>query len=484
VQYTTINAINDDILFAVFNYYRLDEENAWNVHGWRKVSHVCRSWRHLVHSLAFHLGMHILCSNGTPVVGTLDHLPPFPLFIDYRDMISRQDESAILHALRLCDRVHHIVLHIPPSFLYNILISMGETFSMLKYLSLSSAFREDTSLVLPKTCLAPNLRHLTLLGIDLPKRLRFLTSTHSLATLVLTNIRASGYFRPGLLVARLQSLPQLEDLSIGFSIPIPRPSAERELLGRWKAPMTLPNLKHLKFRGVSAYLERMVGQIRAPLLEHLEITLFNQIVFSLQHLLYFTSTTEVPKLPIAEVTFGREAVSMIMDTHSTQQQSGRSALHVMCRQLDWQIDCAAQICSALMPSLSGVENLRLKFYEQAMPTEWRNGEIDGTTWHELLRAFVGAKMLRLCAALSEELSRALQLNDVGSDPGLLPGLQEIVSELERSDAHNLFRLFTHARRIAGRPVMITMMEHEPQEPQDGRLVHFKLSGDESFYSPQ
>jgi hypothetical protein len=263
-------------------YYRLDEENAWNVHGWRKVSHVCRSWRYLVHSLAFHLGMHILCTNGTPAVGTLDHLPPLPLFIDYRDTMSRQDELAIPHALRLCDRVHHIVLHIPPSNLYNILMLMGETFSMLKHLSLSSASKENTNAVLPKTSHAPNLRHLTLLGINLPKRLRFLTSTVSLVTLVLTNIRASGYFRPGLLVARLQSLPQLEDLPIGFSIPIPRPSAERELLGKWRAPMTLPNLKHLRFRGVSAYLERMLGQIKAPLLEQLEITLFNQIAFSLQ----------------------------------------------------------------------------------------------------------------------------------------------------------------------------------------------------------
>ena len=456
MQYTTINAIDLDILFAIFNYYRLDEENAWNLHGWRKVSHVCHSWRHLVHSLAFHLGMHILCTNGTPVVGTLDHLPSFPLFVDYRDtntIISRQDELAIPHALCLCDRIHHIVLHIPPSILYNILMFMGETFSMLKYLSLSSESREDTSLVLPKTCLAPNLRHLTLIGIDLPKRLRFLTSAVSLVTLVLTNIRASGYFRPGLLVARLQSLPQLEELSIGFSIPIPRPSAERELLGKWGTPMTLPNLKHLRFRGVNSYLERMLGQIRAPLLEQLDITLFNQIVFSLPHLLYFTSTTEMLKLPIAEVTFGHEAVSMIMimDTHSTQQ-SRRFALHVMCRQLDWQIDCASQICSALMPSLSGVENLRLTFYGQAIPTEWQNGEIDDTMWHEFHRAFVGVKKPRLCTALSEELSRALQVNDVGSDPGLLPSLQEIEIYSHDSD---LFSSFIRARHIAGRPVAVT-----------------------------
>ncbi|KAH9033753.1 hypothetical protein EDB85DRAFT_1949669 [Lactarius pseudohatsudake] len=102
---------------------------------------------------------------------------------------------------------------------------------MLGHLSLSSTSKEDPILVLPKTFLAPNLRHLTLLGINLPKRLQLL-STVSFVTLVLTNIRASGYFLPRLLVARLQSLPLLEKLTIGFSIPISRPSAERELLGK------------------------------------------------------------------------------------------------------------------------------------------------------------------------------------------------------------------------------------------------------------
>ncbi|KAH8995987.1 hypothetical protein EDB92DRAFT_111937 [Lactarius akahatsu] len=44
----------------------------------------------------------------------------------------------------------------------------------------------------------------------------------------------------------------------------------------------------------------------------------------------------------------------------------------MCRQLDWQIDCAAQICGALMPALPGVDKLKLQFYDRTMPTEWQN----------------------------------------------------------------------------------------------------------------
>ncbi|KAF8257413.1 hypothetical protein EI94DRAFT_1758494 [Lactarius quietus] len=83
-------------------------------------------------------------------------------------------------------------------------------------------------------------------------------------------------------------------------------------------------------------------------------------------------------------------------------------------------------------------------------TKWANGEIDGTTWHELLRSFIEMNELRICDALSEELSRALQVADVGLDPGFLPSLQDI--RFYEEGGNNLFGLFTHARRVAGRPV--------------------------------
>lgn len=31
--------------------------------------------------------MHILCTNGIPIVDTLAHLPPLPLIVDYQDAI-------------------------------------------------------------------------------------------------------------------------------------------------------------------------------------------------------------------------------------------------------------------------------------------------------------------------------------------------------------------------------------------------------------
>ena len=405
--------------------------------------------------------MQITCTNGSPIVDTLDHLPPLPLFIDYwyggwggingRD----QDESGIYHTLRLHgpSRIRHINLDLPPSILHKVVVLMDKHFSILEHLALSFTATIKNShpltLALPKAFQAPNLRHLTLPSISPPRRLRFLTSTVSLVTLELRNIQTSSYFGPKLLVARLQSLTQLEELSLEFSIPIPRPSTERELLGVQKTPVTLPSLKTLSFHGVGAYLESLVAQIRVPLLERLSIRLFNQIAFVLPHLFYLINITKLFKLSNARVGFhsSEVCVSTIHD-HS----SGRTAfsLRVMCNHLDWQVDCAAQICHALIPTLSGVEELTLSRSE-VIPTEVRNGGIDSATWHDLLRPFIGVQRVYIADRFLEELSRALQADEVGSDPGFIPNLRSIHA------GRNLFTSFIDTRQVVVRPVEFSLV---------------------------
>ena len=389
--------------------------------------------------------MHILCTSGTPVVGTLDHLPPLPLLVEYPRnassnlsrflgsiSLSKEDELGIYHAIRLRDRVRKIDLHIPPSILHKFLVLMGESFLTLEHLSLSFTVDEIATLILPNKFLAPNLYHLSLIGIRLPKRLRLLSSAFSLVTLVLEKIGASGYFRPRILVARLRSLPQLEQLSIGFSIPIPRPSAEGRLLGERGTPVMLSNLKILIFRGVNAYLECLVSQIMAPLLERLDVTVFNQIAFTMPHLSYFVNGTKKIKYPSsAVVLFGDEA-SIILGHRSMKWSDSdvvRFTLHVLCKPIDWQIDCAAQICSAIMPALSGVETLTLNYicngWSVLTESDLQSNEIEGTAWHDLFRPFIGAKVICIDHSLSEELSRALEADGIGSNPGFLTSLQKV-----------------------------------------------------------
>ena len=398
--------------------------------------------------------MHIECTNGAPTVDTLDHLPPLPLIVNYTSESesttrrAEQDELWLYHTLRLHGRIRHIELDLSPSILHKVLALMNENFPILERLSLSGSFSADSGhrlpLTLPKAFLAPNLRHLTLIGIGLPKRLRVLTSTVSLVTLTLSNIQTSSYFRPRLLVARLRSLPLLEELTIGFSIPIPRPSTERKLLGEQGAPITLPSLKDLSFVGVGTYLESLVAQIRVPLLEKFDIVLFNQIAFVLPHLSYLINNTTVFKFSSATVGFYPNEVFVSMNHDGLGQIS--FFLRVRCKPLDWQIDCTAEICHGLISKLSGAEELRLIPGYQKMPTEMRNGAIDGAAWHDLLRTFIGAKHLRIGNALSEELSRALEVDEIGSDPGFLPNLQFIYAK------DNLFTSFIDTRQVVGRPV--------------------------------
>ena len=418
--------------------------------------------------------MFIECSNKCPIIlDTLDHLPPLPLFVSYLDGTHTRSlepelyDLRIYHPLRLPGRLFHIDLTLYPSQMDEVVILMDEHFPMLKHLSLSYPYPNSPARTLPnfpKGFLAPNLRHLSLPNISPPRRLRFLTSTVFLVTLKLHSIQASSYVRPRVLVARLGSLPLLEELFIGFSIPIPRPSTERELLGEQRTPVTLPSLKILRFYGVGAYLESLVAQIRAPLLEQVFIGLFNQVAFELPHLFYLLNITEVFKLSYARVSFRYDEVRVLVSTSA--DGLGRSVpkpfyLRVRCKPLDWQIDCAAQICHALIPTLSGVEELTLDDYEE-IPTEMQNGAIDSTTWQDLLRPFIGVKQLYIYPVLLEELSRALQADEVGTDPGFLPNLQSIIHAKD-----NRFTSFIDTCQAVGRPVRF-QREVAPRPLPSGR----------------
>ena len=450
-----IHLLNDDILLDIFHYYRLDQGDGWNIRlRWRKLSQVCQRWRYLIYESTFHLGMHIRCTTGTPIVdtGALDHLPPLLVFVDYWHNLTKQEKLGMCHALRLHDRVCYVCVHVPPSILHECLMVMADHFPILEYLSLRSKVDSSTALTLSKAFLAPNMRHLALSGVRLPKRLQLLTSTISLVTLELWDIQASSYFRPRLIVARLRSLPQLEELHIGFSVPIPRPSTERELLGEQGTPVTLPNLNTLRFQGVCVYLESFIAQIRAPDLKLLKITLFNQIAFTLQHLSHFINITEGLKIPVVKVVFWYKTI--YVTTSESGLFDGPFFIRVMCEPLDWQIDCAAQICIALAPAIraSDIERFILDVHNSITSDKWLDYEIDDATWHELLSSFVGVKELLIGTGLLEELVRALQMDEVGPDPGFLPDLQEIVAE------RNRFTLFIDTRQVVGRPVRFSPLQ--------------------------
>ena len=395
-------------------------------------------------------------------MATLSHLPLLPLVIDYSDKtatFARKDEDNIYLGLQRHGRVHRVALRAPSSTLRKLLNPLNKPFPRLENLSLISTTTE-TGLVLPEAFHAPFLRHLSLHGIGFPKGVPFLSSMIALSTLSLVHIQKSSYFSPGHLVTQLQSLLYLEELSIGFAIPMPLPSSEGELLPAPNPPVTLPNLRRLTFQGESDYLDNLVAPINTPFLEQLSLTLFFDIDFALVNLTEFIHRTKGFRFFITRVFFNKGGVFI-------EAGIGKFSLHVKvsCEPLDHQIGSTTQVFSALGNALSTVEKLVLDINVNGMPSDWENRR-DNMLWHELLLPFIGVKKLNIGFSLIFELSRALESLAGGLVQGILPELQELeVLQLEMYHAN--LSGFIKTRKSMGRPIRLLapQMAHLQASPE-------------------
>ncbi|KAH8996016.1 hypothetical protein EDB92DRAFT_1844653 [Lactarius akahatsu] len=155
---------------------------------------------------------------------------------------------------------------------------------------------------------------------------------------------------------------------------------------------------------------------------------------------------------MTEIIFECDAVAVVMNHPKLQLRSFK--LRVTCSGIHRhrQVDCAAKICSALMPMLSGAEQLALMQWRR----DWAHDSTvtPSATWHQLLRPFIGAKTLHICRNLRQVVARALQADDAGLDPRLLPSLQELVPDTSKGYTNGSFTPFIHTRQIAGRPVSV------------------------------
>jgi hypothetical protein len=443
--------LDDDSLLQIFSHYRLIHKNNWNLRlMWRNLANVCRRWRHLLYDSTSHLDMYLLLTNDSPSIDTLSHLPPLPLVINYSDRteaVARKDEGHIHLGLQKHGRVRRIFLQAPHSSLCIWLELMNKLFPRLEDLSLLSTTVEETNLMLPETLQAPHLRRLSLHGISLPKRSSLLSSAIALSTLSLTHIGASFNIPPRHLVTQLQGLPLLEELSIGFVIPIPLPSGEEQLLPAPISPVRLPALRRLTYRGMDIYIDNLVALINAPHLEQLSLIFFFDLTFSLVNLSEFIHRTEAFGCLVAQVIFNKDGASIYCEQHSI----GKLSLRINCEPLDWKIDSATQVCNALGKVLFAVEELTIDLNEDWMPSD-RENTLDSTMWHELLLPFVGVKKLHIGFLLTFELSEALDSAAGGLVLDLLPELQKLEVRLEIDDAKKVFSVFIETRESVGRPV--------------------------------
>ena len=427
-----------------------------------------------------HLDMSLRLTNDSPSIDTLSHLSPLPLVIDYPDgtrTMERKDEDNIRFGLQQHGRVRQVVLQAPSSSLRMWLEPMNRLYPRLRDLSLLSTTTEEMSLVLPETLQVPSLRLLSLHGIGLPKGLPLLSSTTALSTLSLTHIQGACYFPPKHLITQLQNLPYLEELSIGFAIPIPLPSSERELLPAPMPPVTLPTLRRLTFLGVDIYLDNLVAQINTPLLERFCVTLFFDLGFTLVNLTEFIHRTEGFGCLVARVIFSKDGATIYYEERGTDTLS----LRINCEPLDWQLDSATQVSIALGNVMSAVEDLTLDLDAGGMPSDWQN-TLDSMLWHELLLPFIGVMKLHIGSSLTLELSQALESVPGGLVLELLPELQELEVYLRIDQGKQALSAFVESRKSVGRPVYLRINQVEiPAESILGGQTPGSLSGSEVWW---
>jgi hypothetical protein len=395
-----------------------------------------------------------------PIADMLAHSPRIPLIIDYIDkghVVTAEDEEGIVLALQQRDRVRRIRLELPIPKLRRPIMAMDDEFPMLEYLFVGPPTKHNMGLVLPEAFRAPHLRHFILTNFAFSIGSPLLTTATLLVTLVLQDIHPSAYFRPKILLRHLSLVPQLETLIISFNSPVHNRDMERDLL---HVPIvtraTLPNLRSFGFKGASAYLEAFLPRITAPLLERLQISFLNQLIFSTPRLLQFVNEAEVLRFGSAILTFRAEAVHVNL-YRSEEVRVCTFSIGVGCRHLDWQVAAAAQIFNGSGTLYSAVEHLTLD-YDGSLKSYEPHDEDDRTQWRELLRPFNNVKTLSVPSGLVGELSHCL-ISDGEAPLELLPELKELVCPAGRGgkDA-DAFTSFIEARRVVGRPVVLAHLD--------------------------
>jgi hypothetical protein len=420
---------------------------------WYKLAQVSRRWRNVIIGSALRLDLHLVCTYGVPVAEMLAHSPPLPLIVYYLDKKMRpEDEEGALLALSHCDRVHRVAIRMPASRSGKFITALDDQFPTLERLYMDSQI-EETSLILPQSFQAPNLRHFSLLHTAISITSPLLTATGGLVSLHLVEIPRSAYFPPGYLLTRLSLLPQLESLWISFCSPVPNRNVIRQLS---EIPtmihVTLPNLHWFLFRGVSAYLEGLLERITAPVLRTLQVEFSNQLTFTVPQLSQFLQTSQNFTFHTFKLAFKSRSVRFIASSH--QENRKHVVLWIICKHFDWQVVSAAQILRTLSPVLSVVENLTLSHVEHILSPVWHD-EVDRTQWRELLSSFSNVKTLYVPNGLVGELSHSLCSEDGEVSLALLPNLQELQYSGGGSDVRDAFTPFINERQTAGHPVRLT-----------------------------
>ena len=457
----TIDILPDDVLLEIFDRYLEENLGIDKLEEWHTLVHVCRKWRSLVLQSPCRLNLRILCDVRRPVREKLNSWPLFPIVL-YGKKHEMPGLTDIVAAFGHNDRVCQVVLcDISSSLLERVLALMEQPFPALTSLRLS--IDDNEAPALSGSFLggsAPRLQYLQLNCISFPGLPKLLLSATGLVTLRLRRIPHSGYFPPEAMVVVLSASTRLEEFELTFQSPRSRPDRER----RRPSPPTrsvVRALTHFKFHGISEYLEDLVARIDAPLLDLLDITFFQQVIFHTPHLAQFISRT--PQLKArdeARVTFySRTAVITLP---SSQMWYRSLELKVSGSLSDWRLSSMAQICSSSLSLISSLE--RLYVYEkEELQSCWQD-DIENVQWLELFRPFTTVKALYLSREFAPRIAPALQELVGRRATEVLPALRSLFLEQLRPSTlaavQEAIETFVVARQLSGHPISISYWDRK------------------------
>ena len=454
-QQVTIGFLPDDVLLKILKFFIDDGP-------WFTLIHICRRWRNLAFTSPRHLNLELFCNPLRKSVKELvDIWPELPIYIWDVDFqyASKECVDYIAAVLRLNHRVSGIYFdntEAPEWEIFEPL--MHQPFPVLKRLWLqphASGIMNGVSLSFLGGS-APCLRDLTLVRVSFPALPELLLSATNLVNITYAIVSRSGYISPQAMVTGLSALTRLESLSLTFRSPGDLPARAIQITPPDTRTL-LPSLTDLRSNSSSEYIEDFVAQIDTPLLESVQITLFNQEVLEVSELSKFLCRADKLSLPNqAEVLLTSDSISITLSPKLLLGKTDTETLmlNLRCDESALRLSYLAQFYASFLPTLSPFESLHI---DVSKYRTWRD-VIDNPDprWMELLRLFNTVKDLLLSKTVAHHVAQALRGLQVEQVTEVLPALEGVyISELEPSGpVWEAISEFADARQLSGHPVSI------------------------------
>jgi hypothetical protein len=244
------------------------------------------------------------------------------------------------------------------------------------------------------------LRH-----ISFPTLPRLLLYSRDLSELHLHDIPFTGYILPEAMVTGASALTKLKSLTIEFKFPAPthgQTTSNPFTLSR-PAHVVFSSLTHFQFQGGGEYLDDLLAQFHAPVIEVVNLTLFDKLFFCSSRLNQFIASTPIgTSCSRAEIDFTGGEVEIRLLNASL----ARFSIKILCTS-EVQVSSMAQILHGFRLPLSHVESLDLGFEERST---WQTNEYP-RAWEHIFREFHAVHTLRISRGLHTPILSVLKRLD-------------------------------------------------------------------------